>query len=139
MVNKKYKRHTADICKRNKILNFENVINRQIGTQSFKHIKNGKIELLPSSRLQDSRLTRIPNIRGGSKSILVSESTFWNNLPLRIRNIQMEIVFKHELKLYLIECIELSECSHPSCQDHMWQTTLDRWKRRGSPPPSWTP
>ena len=119
MVNKKYKRHTADICKRNKILNFENLINRQIGTQAFKHIKTGRIEMLSSSRLQDAKMTRIPNNRGGSKSILVCESSLWNNLPLVIKQCQTDMIFKHELKMYLIECIELSECSYPSCRDHL--------------------
>ena len=117
LVNKKYKIHTKDICKRNKILDFETLFLRQKGTQAFKKLENGDLELLSSGRLRDAMQVYVPNDQGRQRRIITSEAIFWNNLPENIRKIR-DNTFKTELKLYLIGKIELSVCTKPHCRDH---------------------
>ena len=70
-------------------------------------------------RLRDANLVRIPNDRGGLRSILTMEALAWNNIPLNLRQlITDENKYKKELKDYLIGKIEPSVCTIPNCQDH---------------------
>ena len=119
MVNKKHKTHTKDICIRNNILDIDSLFQRQKLTQAFKNVMSGNLEPMSSPRLRDANLVRIPNDRGGLRSILTMEALAWNNIPLNLRQlITDENKYKKELKDYLIGKIEPSVCTIPNCQDH---------------------
>ena len=112
MVIKKYRTHSKDICGRNNILDMDSLFQRQKLTQTFKNIKPGNLEPISSPRLCDANLMRIPNDKGGLRSILTMESLAWNNIPLKLRQLlPEENNFKKELKEYLIGKMEPSVCS----------------------------